>query len=34
VRPDELDGVLAVMRGEDAPPPAAVPDDLEDDDRG
>ena len=30
VRPDELDGVLAVMRGEDAPAPAAVPDELAD----
>jgi S-DNA-T family DNA segregation ATPase FtsK/SpoIIIE len=29
VRPEELDGVLAVMRGEDAPPAGAVPDDLD-----
>jgi len=34
VRPDELEGVLAVMRGEDAPALGAVPDDLEGDDRG
>ncbi|HVM27137.1 MAG TPA: DNA translocase FtsK [Mycobacteriales bacterium] len=33
VRPDELDAVVAVMRGED-PPTTAVPDDLEGDDRG
>jgi DNA segregation ATPase FtsK/SpoIIIE, S-DNA-T family len=32
VRPDELEGMLAVMRGGDAPAPGGVPDEL--DDRG